>query len=64
MKVKQNTAVSGKEENAYEDKRHQIMSKGKSSKQKRHSQKQDMRAIFDDKPRKGNRAIIDDRILQ
>jgi hypothetical protein len=61
MKVKQNTAGSSKGENAYEDSRLQKMSKHKQSKQKSHSQKQDMRAIFDDKPRKGNRAIIDDR---
>lgn len=38
------------------------MGQDKQSKQKTHSQKQDMRAIFDDKQRKGNKAIIDDRI--
>jgi len=61
MKVKQHTAVRGKGENAYEDERLQKMIQDKQSKQKSHSQKQDMRAIFDDKPRKGNKAIIDDR---
>ena len=64
MKVKQNTAGSSKGENTYEDSRLQNMSKHKQSKQKSHSQKQDMRAIFDDKPRKANKAIIDDRTPQ
>jgi len=62
MKAKQHTAGSSKGENAYEDQRLQKMGQDKQSKQKSHSQKQDMRAIFDDKPRKGNKAIIDDRI--
>ena len=65
MKHKKNTAVSGKRENPYDDQSHQmVMSNGRSSKQKRQQQKQEMRAIFDEKPRKGNRAIIDDRIPQ
>jgi hypothetical protein len=60
MKAKQHTAGSSKGENAYEDQRLKKMGQDKQSKQKSHSQKQDMRAIFDDKSRKGNRAI--DRI--